>query len=254
MTAEGALVVAGMPVKRGTDPQRQAEPFVAGDLIDMSNFAGVVILETSRAQNDLDIEDGDSLGVMRLGSIYMDFSEVVTAGELVGLTLASGLLVGLPQGSASTAAIQILPGVRVVETIAAAGLAIVEVDLFGESGASGGGLESGDYVPTLTDVTNVAASVLLDARYQRIGDIVTVFFALSIDATATGATELDISLPVASNFAAADDCTGMAVSDTAAENQAKVTADVANDRAQLEFTAVGLGVIEWRGSFSYVIL
>jgi hypothetical protein len=213
-----------------------------------------VILETSRAQNDLDIEDDDSIGVMRQGSIYMDFSEVVTAGELVGLTLATGLLVGLAQGASSTAAVQVLPGLRIVETIAAAGLAIVEVDLFAETGASGGDFDSGEYTPTLTDVTNVAASVLLGARYMRIGSTVTVHFALSIDATATGATELDISLPVASNFTDAEDCSGLAVSSTAGENQGSITADVANDRAQLDLTAVGTGVIEWRGSFSYAIL
>lgn len=115
-------------------------------------------------------------------------------------------------------------------------------------------VSSGEYTPTLTGVTNVAASALLAARFHRIGANVTVYFALTIDATTTGATELDISLPIASTLAAATDCIGMAVSATAAENQGAVTGDVSNDRAQLDLTAVGTGVIEWRGSFSYTIL
>lgn len=252
--AEGASVVAGAPVKRGTDPQRQVKPFEAGDLPDEATFAGVVILETSRAFNALALEDGDPIAVMRQGSIYMDFSEAVTAGELVAITLATGDLTGVAQGSPSTAAIQVLPGLRIVETIAAAGLATVEVDLLGDSGAGAGGLDSGEYVPVLTDVTNVAASALLGARFTKIGNIVTVFFSVTIDATAAAATELDISLPVVSNLAAAPDLIGhMASAETVGE-PGVVTGDAANDRAQLSYTAVGTGVVTWNGSFSYVIL
>jgi hypothetical protein len=113
---------------------------------------------------------------------------------------------------------------------------------------------SGDYVPALTDVTNIDASALLDARYMRIGNIVTVFFGVTIDATAAAATELGIGLPVASNFAAANDLLGMAVSSETVGAAAQVSADVANDRASLTFTAVGTGVVTWRGSFSYLVI
>lgn len=254
VTAEGALVVAGMPVKRGTDPQRQVEPFVAADLIDVANFAGLVVLETSRPQADLDIEDGDSLAVMRLGAMYLDFNEAVTAGEVVGLTLADGNLVGLAQGSASTALIQILPGVRIVDTIAAAGLAIVEIDLFGDTGATGGDFESGEYTPTLTNVTNVAASAVLGARYFRIGNVVTVYFSITIDVTSAAATELDMTLPVVSNLAAAKDLIGHANSAETVGEPLVVTGDSTNEKAQLSYTAVGTGVVTWNGSFSYAIL
>ena len=111
-----------------------------------------------------------------------------------------------------------------------------------------------EYVPTLTDVTNVAASVLVDARYVRIGRTVIVLFAVTIDATGTGATELGISLPVASALAAAGDLVGSATSGTASEHGAQLSADTSNDRASLTYTAVGTGVVDWQGSFSYQLL
>lgn len=249
--AEGANVVAGMPVKRGTDPQRQVEPFEAGDLPDFANFAGVVILETTRAYDANAIEDGDSLGVMREGSIYMDFSEAVTAGERVALTLASGALTGVAEGTVSTDAIVVLPGLRIASTISAAGLAIVEVDLMGSGDAA---VEAGEYTPTLTDVTNVAASALVAARYQRIGTNVVVHFSVTIDPTSAAATELGISLPIASDLAAAADLCGSANSGETVGEPAIIVGDSTNDRASLAFTAVGTGVVQWSGSFSYQIL
>lgn len=138
-TAEGSGVVAGAPVKRGTDPQRQVTPFEAGDIPDSAMFAGVVVLETSRPFSDNGIKDGDPVTVMRLGSILMDFSEAVTAGEQVAIELATGKLKGYAQGT-SAASIPtgevVLPGLRIAETTSAAGLATVEVNLFGAQDAA----------------------------------------------------------------------------------------------------------------------
>jgi hypothetical protein len=115
-------------------------------------------------------------------------------------------------------------------------------------------LASGDYVPTLTDVTNVAASALLDARYVRVGNTVIVFLAVTIDVTAAAATELGVSLPVASALAAVNDLTGIMGSGETVGAVAQVLGDVTNDRAAITFTAVGTGVVTWRGSFSYIVI
>jgi len=136
-TAEGANVSAGMPVKRGTDPQRQVEPFEAGDAPDPAMFAGVVFLETSRPEGG--ISDGDPIAVARLGVLLMDFSEAVTAGEQVAIVLATGDLKGYAQGTAAAAIPAgevILPGLRISQTISAAGLARVEINLFGSQDAA----------------------------------------------------------------------------------------------------------------------
>lgn len=133
--AEGSAVSAGMPVKRGTLLQTQVEPFAAGDLPSAENFAGFVILDTSRAYDADAIKDGDPLDILRYGSIFLSFTGAVDAGDRVGLTLASGVLTGIAEGVAPGTGVVILPGCRVVETVGATGLAEVEVDLVGLAGA-----------------------------------------------------------------------------------------------------------------------
>lgn len=138
-SAEGAAVVAGIPVKRGTLPATQVEPFEAGDVPTAGMFAGVVVLDTSRPYDEDAIEDGDPVDVMRMGVVYMNFGEAVTAGEQVGIVLATGVLSGIPQGTAAGAIATgtvVLPCLRIAETISASGLAAVEVNLFGSQDAA----------------------------------------------------------------------------------------------------------------------
>lgn len=96
-----------------------------------------------------------------------------------------------------------------------------------------GAITSGTYTPTLTGVTNVAASTAYLCHYLRVGATVTVAGRVDIDPTAVAATELGISLPVASNFAAVDDCGGTAANGDLAGNSASIFADTTNDRAAL---------------------
>jgi len=244
--AEGALS-AGQPVQRGTNPQTQVAPYAAGDLVDPANFAGFVFLETSA---DGTIADGDGVTVIEAGVVALSFSEAVTAGERVALTLASGALTGVPEGTPSTAAIQVLPA-RISETISAAGVGRAEVF---NMGAPAPAVEAGEYTPTLTDVANIDASALLGARFLRVGNQVTVYFSVMIDPTAAAATELGLSLPVASNLVAAADLIGLANSAETVGEPMIVTGDASNDRAKLAYTSVGTGVVTWDGSFSYQIL
>ncbi len=113
---------------------------------------------------------------------------------------------------------------------------------------------SGEYAPTLTDETNIAASVLVAARFMRINNTVTVFFGVTLDITGAGAAELGISLPVASDLAAAGDLTGHANSEVVGEDQAVIAGDATNDRAAMTYTGIATGVIAWAGSFSYQVL
>jgi hypothetical protein len=90
---------------------------------------------------------------------------------------------------------------------------------------------SGSYSPTLTDITNVAASTDFGARYTRIGSIVQVTGLAAVDATTiTTLTDLGISLPIASNFGAITDVVGLGTSDAVTETWV-ARASVADDRA-----------------------
>lgn len=94
------------------------------------------------------------------------------------------------------------------------------------------------YTPTLTNTTNIDASSALQAQYVRIGGVVIVSGRLTVDATAAGGAELGISLPIASNFGAVEDCGGVAFANAVAGQGGAILGDVANDRANLVWVAV----------------
>jgi hypothetical protein len=114
-------------------------------------------------------------------------------------------------------------------------------------------LASGTYTPTLTNVTNVAASANSAAQYLRVGSMVTVSGAVTIDPTAAGSTILDISVPVASNFASVGQLAGTANAPAVNEN-AGIFANITDDRARLQFTAVATGNSVWYFHFTYRII
>ena len=115
-------------------------------------------------------------------------------------------------------------------------------------------LASGVYTPTLTNVTNVAASTAYQCQYMRVGSVVTVSGRVDIDATAAGAEELGMSLPVASNFGALEDCGGTAAATTASEYPMYIQADIANNRAAFRATKVDTSNHAHYFSFTYRII
>ena len=117
-----------------------------------------------------------------------------------------------------------------------------------------GTLASGTYTPTLTNVTNLSASTAYQAQYMRVGSTVTVSGRVDIDPTAIGAVELGVSLPIASNFGAIEDCAGVASASGIAGQCAAVAADTANDRAKLVYIAVDVSNQPMYFSFTYQII
>lgn len=135
-------ISAGRLAKRGTDADDQISPVTTGDTVTVAMLAGVVLLDTSRPVEDIGgsgIVAGKSASVLRLGSVYMEFVEAVTAGECVGIVLSTGALKGYAQGTAAgsipTGEV-LVPGLRIAQTTGAAGCAIVEVNLFGNQDAA----------------------------------------------------------------------------------------------------------------------
>lgn len=143
VTVETAIS-AGAVAKRGTDPETQIKPLEAGDTVTPGMIAGVVILSPTRPYEQVDggsgIEAGNTAAVLRLGSIFMQFAEAVTAGELVGQALSTGLLYGYPAGTAPgdlAAGRVLIPGLRIAQTTSASGPACVEVNLLDAHESSG---------------------------------------------------------------------------------------------------------------------
>lgn len=117
---------------------------------------------------------------------------------------------------------------------------------------------SGTYTPTLTNVTNIAASTSAKAQWMRVGNVVTVSGQVQIDATAaTAYTQLGISLPIASNLALATDLSGTAAcqSGPAIQLVGSVKGDLTNDRAALEyFVGADAGNLPYSYHFTYEII
>lgn len=97
------------------------------------------------------------------------------------------------------------------------------------------GLAAGTWTPTLTNSTNVAASVAGTWHYIRVGNQVYFHGVVQVDTTAVGAFLLYASLPIASNFNANDDANGSGTQPgTGVPNIISIREDQTNDRLQLD--------------------
>lgn len=114
---------------------------------------------------------------------------------------------------------------------------------------------SGTYTPTLTNTANVAASTIQAPQWLRVGNVVTVSGFMTIQPTAAGnaVTTVGISLPIASNLAAAGQCAGTAVTTTLANSASWITSDTTNDIALVNFYASSTANAQWLFQFTYLI-
>ncbi len=96
---------------------------------------------------------------------------------------------------------------------------------------------SSTYTPTLTNTANISASTTAVCQYMRVGSVVTVSGAVQIDPTTTlTECQLNISLPIASDFASFNQCGG-AMGCNVVGNYLEIIADsTANN-------AVAIGVV-----------
>lgn len=123
-----------------------------------------------------------------------------------------------------------------------------------EAGLAGSGV-SGTYTPTLTGVANVAASTAYECQYMRVGNTVGVSGKLDVDPTlATTSTQLGISLPIASDFGAAEDCGGIGAGSTVISESAAIVADATNNRAEMVWITTSLANHAMSFEFQYQVI
>lgn len=118
------------------------------------------------------------------------------------------------------------------------------------------GLAAGTYTATLNNTTNVSSSSGgATFKYVRVGSMVIVSGQLSVTPTAGGstATTLGISLPIASNLAAATDLHGNATAQ-ATGTVGNLTGDATNDWANLNFLSPTTSAMTWKVVFMYIVL
>ena len=113
---------------------------------------------------------------------------------------------------------------------------------------------SGTFTPVLTGVANVASSTAPASQFMRVGNMLTVSGQLTVLPTAAGVlTQIDIPLPVQSNFTNAYQVSGTAVVEVAG-TPGYITGHVATHNALLSFTPVtgAAAVIDYM--FTYQVL
>jgi hypothetical protein len=91
--------------------------------------------------------------------------------------------------------------------------------------------------------------------YMRVGNTVTVYGEVLINATAaSSATVLGMSLPISTNFTGGGDLGGAVHSNGSPSNSGSVTGDVTNDRAYIVFrSSADTGDVIYAIHFSYQI-
>jgi hypothetical protein len=116
-------------------------------------------------------------------------------------------------------------------------------------------LNSGTYTPTLFNTTNVDSSTPSVMGYMRVGNSVTVYGQVIINATsATTSTVLGMTLPISSNLTSGGDIGGGAFSNSFPVNTAAVTGDSGNDRATLSYrSSADTGDVVYSVHFTYII-
>jgi cytoskeletal protein RodZ len=99
-------------------------------------------------------------------------------------------------------------------------------------------IDSGVYTPTLTNTTNIASSTAQACQYTQIYSTVTVSGTVVIQATATGACNLKMTLPVPSGFTSSGQAAGALATTTAGGTaQGAIVADVLGDQFEFRFNA-----------------
>lgn len=117
------------------------------------------------------------------------------------------------------------------------------------------GMAASTYTPTLTNVANLDGSVTSEFQYIRVGNTITVSGAVEVNPTLTAtSTKLGISLPVASNIGAAEDCSGTAFTPAIAAMGAAIVGDATNDRAQMQWIASDVTAQSMFIQFQYQII
>lgn len=96
---------------------------------------------------------------------------------------------------------------------------------------------SGSYTPTLTNVANLTALTASPCQFMRVGNCVTVSGKFAVTPTAASTnTVLEMTLPITSDFTAAEDCGGTGAMGTTT-GASTVIANGTSNRAQFTWAA-----------------
>lgn len=117
-------------------------------------------------------------------------------------------------------------------------------------------LAAGTYTPTRSAETNLDSNVTVtQAQYSRVGNVVSVSGRFTANpTTAAVATSFELTLPIASNLGAAEDCAGTAFCGAIAGMGAEVIGSAANNTAKIQWIASDINSQTWSYNYTYEII
>jgi len=119
-------------------------------------------------------------------------------------------------------------------------------------------IESGTYTPTFTNVSNVASTTLRSARYMRVGNVVSVAIQVAIATTAAAptATQMRVTVPIASNFTTDYQASGGGARfrSTAANEALYIETDSTNNELDVYFYSTITSASDTSIHFTYEIV
>ena len=202
------------------------------DGLSSAAFSAAVHSHTSAEVSDFveaaqDAVGGCLLDSSRIDFTYADGTPSITA-DLIAASVANSFLANMADGTMKGRALGAGTGAP-VDLSAAQIAAIVAAAL---------NIVPGTYTPTLTNGANITGSTAFPSQYIRVGSMVFVSGALLVDPTTTAvASELGISIPIASNFANNYEAGGNSSTLSVAGRSAGIIADPTNDRVRMVWLA-----------------
>jgi hypothetical protein len=221
------------------DPHPQytttAEASAAAPVQSVNGSTGAVILNTGN--------------VAESGNLYYTDARVGTYLTNTGYTVRSIGGVGTGASVYQTTS----GGLATLRAINGAGLITVTQNT-NDITVSAPLVTNGVYTPTLFNTTNIDSTTAFQCQYMRVGSVITVSGKITINPNNSGSTTvIGVSLPVASNFGAEEDCGGVAAC-TSTQQSAAIMADAANNRATIEFVATSGTPRDWFFTFTYRVI
>lgn len=116
-------------------------------------------------------------------------------------------------------------------------------------------LAAGVWTPTSNNIANLDSATAGEGQYIRVGNVVTGSVLITVDPTlATTSTQLELDLPVASDFGATSDAAGSCGGDDLVSEVAGIRADATSNELEVLWVTTSLASHEISCSFSYQIL
>ena len=114
---------------------------------------------------------------------------------------------------------------------------------------------AGQWTPTTNNIANLDSSSAAEGQYMRVGATITGSIQLTVDpTTANTSTQLELDLPVASNFGATSDAAGSCGSPDIEDEAGAVRADVTSNELEVLWITNSAASHELNCSFSYQII